>query len=66
MPMNRNLFDIEHKVVLVTGGSRGIGKMMAQGYISAGATVYITSRKAEVCDQTAAEMGERCHSLPGD
>ena len=45
-----NLFSIEGKTALVTGGSRGIGEMIAAGFLASGAKVYITSRKAEVCD----------------
>jgi NAD(P)-dependent dehydrogenase (short-subunit alcohol dehydrogenase family) len=62
------LFDIAGKTALVTGGSRGIGLMIARGYVEAGAKVYISSRKAEVCDQVAAELSERgtCLSLPAD
>ena len=63
-----SLFSIRDKVALVTGGSRGIGLMIARGYVEAGATVYITSRSAEVCDAVAAELSEigRCVSLPHD
>jgi NAD(P)-dependent dehydrogenase (short-subunit alcohol dehydrogenase family) len=62
------LFSIEGKVALVTGGSRGIGLMIARGFVEAGATVYISSRKAEVCDEVAAELSKvgTCHSVPAD
>ena len=65
-----NLFSIEGKVALVTGGSRGIGEMIAAGFLSNGAKVYISSRKAEVCDATAKRLSEQyggeCISLPAD
>ncbi|KAI8055447.1 hypothetical protein BDF22DRAFT_384466 [Syncephalis plumigaleata] len=64
------LFDVKGKVVLVTGGSRGIGLMIAQGFISNGARVYISSRKADVCDKVAAELTKQgpgeCFSIPAD
>ncbi|WP_300573147.1 SDR family oxidoreductase [Phenylobacterium sp.] len=64
----KNLFSVEGKVVLVTGGSRGIGEMIARGYVENGAKVYISSRKAEVCDRVAEELSEygTCISLPFD
>lgn len=65
-----DLFSIEGKVALVTGGSRGIGEMIAAGFLANGAKVYISSRKAEACDATAerltAEYGGTCISIPGD
>ena len=61
-----NLFDVSGKHVVVTGGSRGIGQMIAKGFIDAGATVYITARHAEDCDKAAAELGDRCISIPAD
>ncbi|MFB7090337.1 SDR family oxidoreductase [Streptomyces sp. NPDC056296] len=62
------LFSLEGRTALVTGGSRGIGRMIAEGFLAQGARVYITARKAEACDAAARELSElgECHSLPGD
>ncbi|KAH8082464.1 hypothetical protein BXZ70DRAFT_959263 [Cristinia sonorae] len=51
-----NLFNVSGKVVLVTGGSRGIGKMIASGFIANGAKVYISARTAKACEETAKEL----------
>ena len=66
----QNLFSVEGKIALVTGGSRGIGEMIATGFLNYGAKVYISSRKAEVCDATAKRLsdltGKGCWPLPAD
>jgi len=64
----RNLFNVEGKVVVVTGGSRGIGEMIARGFVENGAKVYISSRKKAVCDALAEELSAHgtCISLPFD
>ena len=68
--MVKNLFSIEGKIALVTGGSRGIGEMIAAGFLASGAKVYISSRKADACEATARrlveEHGGECVSLPAD
>lgn len=60
------LFRLDGRIALVTGGSRGIGRMIAEGFVAAGATVYVTSRNAEACEETARALGPACHPLPAD
>ena len=64
----QKLFDVSGKVVLVTGGAQGIGLMIAEGFVEAGAKVYVASRKAEVCTRVAAELSKKgtCIGLPAD
>jgi len=62
------LFSLKGRSALVTGGSRGIGRMIAEGFLAQGARVYISARKAEACDAAAREMSAlgTCVSLPAD
>ena len=66
--MTNALFSIEGKTAVVTGGSRGIGLMIARGFVEAGAKVYISSRKVDVCNEVAAELSKigECIALPAD
>ncbi len=58
-------FSLQGRTALVTGGTRGIGKMIAKAYVEAGATVYVCARDAEACQQTADELSAfgRCHGM---
>lgn len=62
------LFSLKGKVALVTGGAQGMGRMIAEGLLTAGASVYITSRKQDICEQAAREMQSlgRCVGIPAD
>ena len=62
--MSAHLFSVDGKVAVVTGGSRGIGLMIARGLVAAGAQVVISSRKADACDAAAQEIG--AISVPAD
>jgi NAD(P)-dependent dehydrogenase (short-subunit alcohol dehydrogenase family) len=64
----KDLFSLQGRVAVVTGGSRGIGRMIATGFLHHGARVYITARKAAACDATAQELSAigPCVSLPVD
>ena len=67
--MTTDIFSLAGRTALITGGSRGIGLMIARGFIDRGVKVYISSRKAEACDAAAKELskdGGTCISLPQD
>jgi NAD(P)-dependent dehydrogenase (short-subunit alcohol dehydrogenase family) len=61
-----SLFRLDGRVALVTGGSRGIGRMIAAGFVAQGAKVYVSSRKPEACEETASALGPNCVALPHD
>lgn len=64
----KNLFDISGKIAVITGGSRGIGAMIARGFVENGVKTYICSRKADQCEATVAELGKygEIIGLPAD
>jgi NAD(P)-dependent dehydrogenase (short-subunit alcohol dehydrogenase family) len=63
-----DLFSLKGRTALITGGSRGIGRMIARGFLAQGATVYISARKAQACIDTAKELSQygTCIAIPGD
>lgn len=65
-----SIFSVTGKVVLITGGGRGIGRMIAEGFVQAGAIVYISSRKEKMCNKTAKELNSlgpgQCIAIPAD
>ncbi|KAF8862457.1 short-chain dehydrogenase/reductase-like protein sdr [Acephala macrosclerotiorum] len=65
-----NLFNVKDKVVLVTGGAKGIGRMISEGFVANGAKVYISSRDAKACEQACKELNAlgkgSAHSIPAD
>ena len=67
---NAELFNVKDKTVLVTGGSRGIGLMIAKTFVANGAIVYISARSKNVCDKSAGELTKmgpgKCYSIPAD
>ena len=63
-----DLFSVAGKTIVVTGGTRGIGRMIAGGFVAGGATVIVSSRKADACAETAAELSEfgTCSGIAAD
>jgi len=64
----QDLFSLKGRIALVTGGSRSIGEMIAEGYVKAGAKVYISSRKGSACEETAERLSAfgECVAIPAD
>ena len=66
--MLERLFGVRGRTVLVTGGTQGIGRMIAEGFVRAGAEVIVASRKADACEQTERELSQhgRCSAIVAD
>jgi NAD(P)-dependent dehydrogenase (short-subunit alcohol dehydrogenase family) len=64
----QSLFDLKGRVALVTGGSRGIGRMIAEGFLAQGARVYISARKADQVAQAVQELSQQgpCEGIVGN
>ncbi|EEP82049.1 conserved hypothetical protein [Uncinocarpus reesii 1704] len=65
-----SLFNVKGKIVLVTGGAKGIGRMISEGYVANGATVYITARDLAACEKACAELNAlgkgKAHAIRAD
>ncbi|KAE9377903.1 short-chain dehydrogenase/reductase-like protein sdr [Stipitochalara longipes BDJ] len=65
-----SLFNVKGKVVLVTGGAKGIGRMISEGFVQNGAKVYISSRDAKACEQACKELNAlgkgSAYAIPAD
>jgi NAD(P)-dependent dehydrogenase (short-subunit alcohol dehydrogenase family) len=61
-----DLFSLKGRIAVITGGGRGIGKLIAGGFVAHGAKVYVTSRSEDECRTTAQELGPACIPAPGD
>lgn len=63
-----DLFSVKGKTALVTGGCRGLGRMISEALVRGGARVYVTSRKPAACEEAAREMSAfgTCLALPGE
>src|SRR6185437_264805 len=64
----QDLFTLKGRIALITGGSRGIGKMIAEGFLTQGAKVYVTARKGSVLEETAQELSKlgSCTPIAGN